>query len=44
MTADYRGADRFPTWSPDGHDLAFWSERDNGGYFVMSARAERRAR
>ena len=26
-----------PSWSPDGRQIAFWSDRDDGGYFVMSA-------
>ncbi len=31
----YKGADCYPAWSPDGQRLAFFSERDNGGIFVM---------
>ena len=36
-TADYDGDDRFPVWSPDGREIVFWSDRDGGGYFVMSS-------
>jgi Tol biopolymer transport system component len=35
-TANYDGRDWFPSWSPDGSLIAFWSEREDGGYFVMS--------
>jgi Tol biopolymer transport system component len=36
-TADHTGVDRFPVWSPDGAQIAFWSSREGGGYFLMSA-------
>ena len=38
-TADHHGDDRFPVWSPDGRQIAFWSGRDGGGCFVMPALA-----
>ena len=38
-TADHQGEDRFPVWSPDGRQIAFWSGRDGGGCFVMPALA-----
>lgn len=38
-TADHPGADKVPSWSRDGTQIAFWSDRDGGGYYVMSALA-----
>ena len=35
-TADYRGQNQFPRWSPDGRYLSFYSNRDGGGVFVMA--------
>ena len=37
LTEDYKGKDNFPAWSPDGEWLAFASDRNNGGIFVMAA-------
>ncbi len=37
LTADHKGADLYPSWSPDGSQIAFQSERDGGGVYVMSA-------
>ncbi|MGH9391758.1 MAG: hypothetical protein ACRD1Z_19325, partial [Vicinamibacteria bacterium] len=36
-TADHPGGDCCPSWSPGGSEIAFWSARDGGGYFIMSA-------
>jgi Tol biopolymer transport system component len=37
LTADYTRMDRFPSWSPDGRWIAFWSDREGGAYFIMPA-------
>ena len=37
FTADHAGRDFGPAWSPDGNQIAFVSERDGGGVFIMSA-------
>jgi Tol biopolymer transport system component/serine/threonine protein kinase len=37
LTADCKGVDGFPTWSADGQRLAFYSEREGGGIFTMTA-------
>jgi Tol biopolymer transport system component len=39
-TAEYEGLDCCPSWSPDGSEIGFWSDREGGGYFVMSALGE----
>jgi len=36
-TAGYAGVDRYASWSPDGRQIAFWSDRDDGGYYLMPA-------
>jgi len=36
-TADYGGINMYPSWSPDGSQIAFWSDSDGPGYYVMSA-------
>lgn len=40
LTADHEGDDRQPAFSPDGEHIAFRSERDGGGIFVMGATGE----
>ena len=34
-TSSCTGADQFPSFSPDGGQIAFWSDREGAGYFVM---------
>jgi serine/threonine protein kinase/Tol biopolymer transport system component len=40
LTADSRVDDSQPAFSPDGQQIAFRSERDGGGLFVMGATGE----
>ena len=35
-TADHQGSDRVPRWAPGGREILFRSERDGGGYYVVS--------
>jgi len=37
FTADHDGRDDEPAWSPDGNQIAFFSDRDGGGIYVMPA-------
>ena len=40
LTADHDGWDVAPVFSPDGERIAFDSEREGGGIFVMGATGE----
>jgi TolB protein len=40
LTADSPAADTAPSFSPDGERIAFSSERDAGGIFVMGSTGE----
>jgi len=36
-TRDWTGRDLFPSWSPKGTQIAFWSDREGGGCYVTPA-------
>jgi hypothetical protein len=37
LTVDHPGTDKNPSWSPDGTRIAFFSDREGGGYFTVSS-------
>ncbi len=36
LTSAHDGDDRFPSFAPSGDELAFWSDRDGGGYYRIA--------
>jgi eukaryotic-like serine/threonine-protein kinase len=40
LTKSFKGGDGSPKFSPDGQSIAFRSERDGGGIFIMGASGE----
>lgn len=40
LTADFDSNDDHPAWSPDGERIAFDSDRNGGGIFIMGATGE----
>jgi Tol biopolymer transport system component/serine/threonine protein kinase len=40
LTKNYEGSDSYPWFSPSGDEIAFHSDRDGGGIFVMGATGE----
>lgn len=36
LTETHEGDDRFPSFAPSGDEIAFWSDRDGGAYYVVA--------